>query len=122
MSHNPQVRDIKQAQKEKLLFREISHLLLQLSLEDPRLRNITLSRVKLSPDRSICFVYFYTPEGKETFEDMLELLKLYKASMRKSIASKIEARYTPDLRFMFDDKYEKQERLEQLLEKVKSEE
>lgn len=118
---NPTVRDIKRAQKEKLFFRELSHLFLQLSLDDPRIKNISLSRVQLSPDKSVCFIYFYTPEGLDSFKDALEILKLYKPSIRRIIASKIESRYVPELRFKFDDQYEKQERLEQLLEKVKSE-
>jgi len=92
-----------------------------LALDDPRLRSITLNRIKLSPDKSLCSVYFYTPEGQEKFQEALEVLKLYKPSMRKAIAAKIEARYTPDLRFFYDDIYEKQERLDQILDKVKKE-
>lgn len=118
---NSRVSDIKRAQKEKLLFRELSQLFLQLTLDDSRLRSISLNRVKLSPDKSLCTVYFYTPEGQEKFKEALEVLKLYRPSMRKAIAARIEARYTPDLRFLYDDSYEKQEQLDQLLEKVKKE-
>lgn len=118
---NTRVHDIKRAQKEKLLFRELSHLYLQLTLDDSRLRLVSLSRVELSPDKGLCTVYFYTPE-KETYLEALEILKLYKPSIRKSIASSIKGRYTPDLRFEYDDRFEKQERLEELLEKVKKEE
>lgn len=119
MAH-PRVHDIKRAQKEKLLFRELSHLYLQLSLDDPRLRTISLNRVELSPDKSLCTLFFYTPD-KKSFEQALEILKLYRPSMRKSIAANIKARYTPDLRFKYDEHYEQQERLEELLEKVKTE-
>jgi ribosome-binding factor A len=118
---NIRIHDIKRAQKEKLLFREISQLYLQLILDDSRLRAISLSRVELSPDKSLCTVYFYTP-NKEIFEEGLEVLKLYKSSIRKAIAANIKGRYTPDLRFEFDERYEKQERLDELLEKVKKEE
>ncbi|MGE0206645.1 MAG: ribosome-binding factor A [Candidatus Babeliales bacterium] len=120
MTH-PSVSDIKRAQKEKLFFREISQLLFQLNLDDPRTRGISLSRVSLSPDKSICTAYFYTPEGENFFNEILEILKLYRGSMRKALAGKIESRYVPELRFMFDDRYEKQAHLEELLDKVKSE-
>jgi ribosome-binding factor A len=116
------VQDIKKAQKERLFFREISNLFLQITLDDSRVQGIFITRVKLSPDKSLCTVYFYAPEGEEFFKTKLEVLKLYKPSMRKAIAAKIEARYTPDIRFIFDDQYEKQEELELLMDKIKKEE
>ncbi len=116
------VQDIKRAQKERLFFREISNLFLQMTLDDSRVQGISITRVKLSPDKSLCTVYFYAAEGKEFFNEKLEILKLYKPSMRKAIAAKIEARYTPDIRFAFDEHYEKQEELELLMNKIKKEE
>lgn len=116
------VQDIKKARKERLFFREISNLFLQITLDDSRVQGISITRVKLSPDKSLCTVYFYAPEGREFFNEKLEILKLYKPSMRKAIAAKIKARYTPDIRFAFDDHYEKQEKLELLMDKIKKEE
>jgi ribosome-binding factor A len=123
MAHfgSKRVSDIKKAQKEKLLFREISELFLQLTLDDNRLRDIHVNRVSLSADKSICYIYFYTAKGPEAFKEKLDIIKLYKPSLRKAIASKIKARYTPDLVFMFDEQYEKQEKIEQLFDKIKTE-
>lgn len=118
---NSHVSDIKRAQKERLLFRELSKLLLEIKHEDSRLHDISLNRVMLSADKSLCTAYFYTPQGETAFKEALEILKLYKPSMRKAIAANIKARYTPDLRFAFDEHYEKQERFEQLMEKIKTE-
>jgi ribosome-binding factor A len=113
------VRDIKKAQKEKLLFREISELFLRVTLDDNRIRDIHVNRVSLSADKSICYIYFYTPAGVEGFNEKLEVLKLYKPSLRKAIAAQIKSRYTPDLVFMFDENYEKQENIERLFDKIK---
>jgi ribosome-binding factor A len=113
------VRDIKRAQKEKLLFRELSQLFLQATTDDTRLRDIYVNRVSLSADKSICFIYFYSPHGPASFEEKLDILKLYKPSLRKAIAAKIEARYTPDLVFKYDEQYEKIEKMENLFEQIK---
>ncbi|MBI2775136.1 30S ribosome-binding factor RbfA [Candidatus Dependentiae bacterium] len=113
------VRDIKKAQKEKLFFREISQLFLQMTLDDNRIRDIHVNRVELSADKSMCYIYFYTPKGIEGFKEKLDILKLYKPSLRKAIAAKIKARYTPDLVFMFDEHYEKQEKIERLFDEIK---
>jgi ribosome-binding factor A len=118
---NSRISDIKRAQKEKLLYRELSKLVLEIKQDNPQLHDISLTRTTLSPDKSLCTAFFYTSEGKEAFKEALEVLKLYKPSIRKAIGSSIKSRYTPDLRFAFDDHYEKQEHFEQLMEKIKLE-
>jgi len=117
----PNLKDKKRAQKERLLLREISHLFLQTAADDTELRDINIHRVELSDDKSTCFVYFYTEQGKEGFDIKLERLKLYKPSLRKALADRLKFRYVPDLRFKFDMQYEKQRAIEKLLDKVKEE-
>ena len=116
------VSDIKRAQKESLLLRVISELVAQTALDDERLRGIFVTRVTLSSDKSSAIVSFYSHDGAETFKEKLEVLKLYKPSLRKSLASRIEGRYTPQIIFRFDDKFEKTSRIEELLNKIKAEE
>lgn len=116
------VSDIKRAQKESTILRIISELVSQTSLDDKRLEGLFVSRVSLSKDKSICSVFFYVHGGLEVFKEKLEFLKLYKPSMRKSLAHELSGRYTPDLVFKFDDKFEKTSRIEELLEKIKAEE
>ena len=116
------VSQIKRAQKESLLFREISDLFLKASLDNSLLRNISISRVSLSADKGICTIYFYTVLGKEAFDKTYKpLLLKYKHQFRKELASRIRSRYTPDLVIAFDDHFEKQMRLEELLERFKKE-
>lgn len=110
---------IKKAQKERLLLREISQLLLEAARDDASLQNITITRVSLSADKSSCSVYFYTPAGKDAFEGALATLKLYKPSLRTALAAKIRGRYTPDIIFRFDEQYEKSEKMNRLLEQLK---
>ncbi len=118
MTLNPNIR---RAQKESLLFKEISILFNQLMLDDSRLKDISVNRVKLSPDKGLCTVYFYTNKGEQYFKEILETLKLYKPSLRKSLAEKINSRRVPELVFKFDEQFEKQFKMEQLLEEIKTE-
>lgn len=112
---------IKRAQKESLFLREISNLFLQTAMDDKRLQGMHVNRVALSPDKGWCTVFFYTPEGKSHFDAALPILILYKPSLRKALASIINSRYVPDLVFKYDEQYEKELRIETLLEKVKQE-
>ena len=115
------VSNVKRAQKESVLFREISQLFLQASLDDPALRNFSINRVQLSPDKGTCTVFFYSPQGEDYFRKMQHILNDYKPSLRKALASSLQARYTPQLVFTFDALFEKQQRIEQLIEQVKTE-
>ena len=110
---------IKRAQKETLLQQEISKLLLQLMLDDNRVQGLFVSRVKLSPDKSICTVFFCTASGRAEFDEKLGSLILYKPSLRKAISQIIPSRYVPEFIFKFDDQFEKQRRIDELLDRVK---
>jgi len=103
---------IKRAQKESLLLREISNMFHTIAMDDNRLLGLFVNRVELSTDRGWVTVYFYTLDGFSKFEEQCEILKLYKPSIRKGIASGIKGRYVPDLKFAYDAKFEKQQRLE----------
>lgn len=113
------VSSIKKSQKEELLFRTISELFTQTSLDDSRLAGIMINRVKLSDDKGVCTIFFYSPGGPAEFKEKLPIILLYKSSLRKALAKAVASRYTPELIFKFDDQFEKQQRLESLLEKVK---
>lgn len=116
------ISSVRRAQKESLLFREISYLFMQASFDDPKLRSISISRVALSPDKGLCTIYFYSGKGEEYFfKEILHVLTQYKPSLRKALASRLQLRYTPELSFTFDSQLEKQLRVEQLIEQVKQE-
>lgn len=117
--NNPRISEIKKEQKESLLLREISGLLLKASLDDPKLAGLSVLRVKLSPDKGTCFVFIYAQNGIEEFKEKLESLKLYKPSLRKAVSRAIKGRYTPDIKFEFDSQFEKQSKMEEIFEQLK---
>ncbi|HZW60702.1 MAG TPA: ribosome-binding factor A [Candidatus Babeliales bacterium] len=110
---------IKRAQKESLILKELSRFFMQITMDEPQLRSLFINRVKLSPDKSMCTVFFYTQEGESAFDKLMSILLLYKPSLRKALSSSIPSRYTPELTFKYDRTYEKQKRIEDLLEKIK---
>lgn len=109
---------IRRAKRESHLFRIISSLFSQQAVEDPRLRDIFINRVELNADGSICYVFFYTALGKNYFDDVLGHLILYKPSLRAAVAHELSGRYTPDIAFRFDEKFEKQQEMERLIDRV----
>jgi ribosome-binding factor A len=110
---------IKRSQKESLLLKELSKLIHELMLDDKELLGLFINRVELSKNKGACIVYFYDPQGPEIFEAKKHHLILYKPSLRKAIATTLNGRYTPELVFAYDTQFEKQQRIETILDKVK---
>lgn len=114
------VHEIKRAQKASLLLRTISILFSKAVQDDPLLKGTMINRVELAPDKSTCYVYFYTPEGEQAFQEtMLPRLILYKPSLRAAVAKEIAGRYTPEIVFKFDSTFERTMRIDTLLSELK---
>jgi ribosome-binding factor A len=115
------ISDIKHAQKESFLTREISNQLLKIIIDDPKLEGIHVTRVKLSPEKGRCTVFFCAYKGEEDFKAKLPQLILYKPSLRSAVAKAMQSRYTPDLTFVYDEQLEETQKLNLLIEKLKDE-
>jgi ribosome-binding factor A len=110
---------VKREQKKSFLLREISALVQRVSADEPKLSSLFVTRVDLSKDTGVCYVYFSTHTDKKAFDEGLEILKLYKPSIRKALASIMSTRYVPDLVFRYDKAKEKERRVTTLLDKIK---
>ena len=115
------IRELKRSQKESLLRKEFSKLFLTIKQEDSRFEDIFIHKIKLSSDKSHIHVFFYTHKGADYFKTIFSHLILYKPSMRKALSQIIKSRYTPEIVFKYDTTFEKQCKIEQLLNKIKEE-
>jgi ribosome-binding factor A len=115
------VSQIKREQKKSNYLRKISSLIQSLALDEPSVAKVFITRVELSADGGICYVYFSTYDSPEAFDVALETLKLYKPSMRSSLAKQLKTRYVPDLVFMYDKARDKQRRIDLILSQISSE-
>lgn len=110
--------DIKRSQKESLLLRIISQLYHQVSQDDKVLQQAYVTRVQLSPSKTVCTVYFYMAQGEDAFKKISSRIALYKPSMRKALAQEINGRYTCELAFRYDTQFEKTQKVERLLDSL----
>ncbi len=117
-----QQSSVKRAQKESLIQHLLASFLLQAMLDDKRLQGLSITRVKLSPDKSVCTVFFHVYDGEPGFKEKLKTLVLYKPSMRKAVADSVQSRYVPELIFKYDTSFDKQQRIDEILLKIKDDE
>lgn len=100
--------------------------LIQRELRDPELGFLTLTAVRLSPDRSVAKVYFTVLPangGDQEAQDALTRKALGRAAgfLRSQLASRLKMRRVPELRFFPDGTLEEGNHMETLLAEIEKE-
>lgn len=108
---------VKKRQRESLLFKELVKIISVLQQDEKQLASLIPTRLKISDDKSHCTLYF-TCEN-DNFIKYLETLKLYKPSIRAQLSKAVKARYTPEIVFAYDQKFQEQLELDQILDSIK---
>ncbi len=98
------------------LLRELSALLYR-DLKDPRLRGVTLTEVKLTPDLRHGRVYFSHLEGAARGRSAVEGFRSAAGFIRQRIGRGLGLRYAPELEFEYDPGIERAARIDALLRK-----
>ena len=98
---------------------ELSVLLLQ-RVRDPRLRDVTITGVEMSPDLKLAKVYFDVSAGHDAGQAMKGLKKA-KGFFRSHLAKQMNMRYTPELIFYHDRFHKESNRLENLFREIAEE-
>lgn len=84
---------------------ELSQILRD-EVQDPRIRMVTITRVKLAPDLGAATV-FYSPLGEdpdaERKRDLEHAMRAVTGFCRRTLSRRVKLRHTPELRFVFDD-------------------
>ena len=96
---------------------ELSVLLLQ-RVRDPHLQEITISRVTLSDDLRHAKIYFTLFQGQAKIHRVHRSLQKAAGFMRSHLAKTLNLRFTPELRFWYDEEFEEVEKIEKLLDDI----
>ena len=92
--------------------------IIQMELKNPHLGFISIPEVKVSKDFSYAKVYVSFIKDEDIAQGM-EVLEHSKGFIRSSLAKKMDIRRCPELRFVLDEGYKKEERIAELLSKDK---
>jgi ribosome-binding factor A len=79
---------------------------------------ITIPEVRLSPDLKLATV-FVMPLGGADAKPVIEALDRNRRYIRGIIASAVNLKFAPDLRFRFDDTFDEARRIDELLDSPK---
>ncbi len=90
--------------------------IIQFEVKDPHLGFVSIPEVKVSKDFSYAKVYVSFINEAE-IEPSLEALNKAKGFIRSELASRMDTRRVPEIRFVLDDGYKREERIAELLKK-----
>ena len=88
-------------------------------LNDPRLKQIYVTDVKLDKELAYADVYVSAVEGVSRSADVLAGLESASGFIRRTLASRVELRSFPRLRFHWDMTHENADRIEKVLAELR---
>ena len=95
--------------------------LLRFEVNDPRLADVTVSVIRLTPDRSHARVYFSVLGDAERERQASDGFAAAASFMRRELGRRMRLRTVPSLEFSRDTSYEYGDRMERLLDELKIE-
>ena len=93
---------------------EISEMLIR-EINDPRLKQIFVTDVKIDRELAFAYVYVSAVEGSSRSADILAGLESASGFMRRALSSRVEVRTFPRLRFHWDPTPENADHIEKIL-------
>lgn len=100
-----------------LIRREVA-LLIKATISDPRLTQMMITAVDLSPDLKNARVYYTLPD-QVNHEEVAIALKKASGFVRHELATRIALRYIPQISFCYDDSIARAQHLLSLINEIK---
>ncbi|MEJ2070982.1 MAG: 30S ribosome-binding factor RbfA [Syntrophobacterales bacterium] len=113
----PGARPVKRSTRVGELLREILASLLLERVSDPRLQEITITEVDMSPDLKLARVYYAVRQGADQEEVIMALDKAM-GFIKQKVAREHILRTMPEFHFLPDETLDKAARLDELLESL----
>lgn len=101
---------------EKMIKQEISLIFLH-KLQDSSFGIVTITNVKVTPDLRMAKIYISVFE-KENRGSIMAKIDQVSHIIRSELASRINLRYVPELKFYLDDTIDYVERIEELIKEI----
>ena len=100
----------------ELVRHAMAEMLTRGDVHDPVLEGhlITIPEVRMSPDLRLATIYVM-PLGGRDIDKVLEALERNKRYLRGEIAHHVNLKFSPEIRFRVDERFDEAERIEKLL-------
>jgi ribosome-binding factor A len=100
--------------------REELSVLLAREVKDPGIGFITITHVKVSADLQVARAYYTVLGDAAARKATAKALDRALPFLRRQIASRVRLRRAPDLAFQYDESVERHQRIEEILQEIKT--
>lgn len=94
---------------------EILSTLLLREVSDPRLKNITVTEVKIDPELMSANIFINALGDESRQDQVMAGLERAKGFLRREVARRVRVRNAPELHFHWDETLERGERINRIL-------
>ena len=98
----------------QLIKSEVSEMILK-DLKDPRIGFVSVTDVEVSGDLRYATVYFTVLGEDKSVKSTITALERATGYVRREIASRLRLRYAPEIRFKYDETYQRAWHLEEVI-------
>ncbi len=97
-------------------------------MQDPRLYLVTITAVDIAPDLKNAKIFWTVPNinpedpGVQRRDEVQKALQGCAPFLRRRVGVEMKLRYTPELRFHYDESIERASRIDSLLHQIKANE
>ncbi len=93
--------------------------LLTRTVRDPAVSGVTITHVSMNADLQLARIYYTVLDGSNR-RDTARGLRRAKTYLRRAIGQRIQLRHVPELRFMYDETLEQQDRLAKIFTEIEN--
>jgi len=97
--------------------KELSEIL-RGQVRDPSLSGVYVTHVVFTPDLRLAKVYFNVSGGRVREDEVIQGFERSKGFIKRELSRRVNIKYTPDIKFYYDDSQEVKKRIEQLFEEI----
>ncbi len=91
-------------------------MIVQTEMQDPRVRDVTVTFTRMSRDMSTARIHFTRPGGEQAVNEAMKVLNKAAGFIRHELAGRVDLRYIPSLRFFHDASVERGRRVSELID------
>ena len=88
-------------------------------MADPRFHLVTITSVQANPDLRLAKVYWMVHGDAEKQAETKDAFTGAAGHFRKLLAYELDLRFTPEVRFYYDDTFDEQERMERIFDSIR---
>jgi ribosome-binding factor A len=92
--------------------------ILRRHVKDPRLKLVTITDVDVSPDLRLAKIYFATTGDDKKIQSVQRGFDTARPFIKKRLGQALGLRYTPDIRFYYDESLDYGARMEALFRSI----